>query len=505
MRRAFLHVHCGARWLGCLRPEDWTAVCVSAAIFVYLVLRVVSVPITIDEALSWTWHVSGDWVRIALMQTDGLPDNNHVLFSLLSKLSVTAFGLSEFALRLPTLVGASLFLLAINVLLKRMTAGWMQPLGVAVIALNPYLVDFFTVARGYGLALGLSMLGLVFVSTSIGDASRDAALRAGRIGVLCFALAALAHLSFLLAAVAVIPILTVKWQGRASSLNSTGWFHSAWAFSWPSIPLFLYLIRPITVIRKAGLFALSEENGFWQVTVASLVRSTVQDPDAAMQTQVLLAWIVLTVFTFLIAMMRVQARQSFVVTVSAIIGVVAITSVLQHHALGVALLEGRRALLFIPLFFLCALSLPVLCKDRSVAIRSAAWITGVLAPIVIAGQALSAANLAYVYDWKFDACSRDVMLKVKESIDTGEEGLDRTLGATWFLGAGANFYREMLGLHGSLREVRWKPGVPFDHTADLFYVVDGDMIAPSFPGNHRVLLKCRVAGTSLILPGAYGE
>jgi hypothetical protein len=130
---------------------DVIAAALSLAIWVYVALRAASLSITIDEALTWTWHVSGEWGRIVLFRTPGEADNNHVLYTLLAKLSVALFGLSELALRLPSLLGFACFLVGSNLILLRVVPGWRQVLGVLALGLNPYVIDYFSVARGYGL------------------------------------------------------------------------------------------------------------------------------------------------------------------------------------------------------------------------------------------------------------------------------------------------------------------------------------------------------------------
>jgi len=81
---------------------------ISFLIFAYVAMRTATVAITHDEALTYAWHVTGGWRDIVLFRTAGLPDNNHVLFTLLCKISVLLFGVSELTLRLPAIFGCLL-------------------------------------------------------------------------------------------------------------------------------------------------------------------------------------------------------------------------------------------------------------------------------------------------------------------------------------------------------------------------------------------------------------
>src|SRR5262249_20159660 len=56
--------------------------------------------LTVDEAFSHSRFLTNYWAIWGPYDA-----NNHVLFSILAKLSIDLFGLSEFSLRLPTLIG----------------------------------------------------------------------------------------------------------------------------------------------------------------------------------------------------------------------------------------------------------------------------------------------------------------------------------------------------------------------------------------------------------------
>ncbi len=133
---------------------------ISLIIFAYVAMRAATIAITHDEALTYAWHVTGGWRDIVLFRTTGLPDNNHVLFTLLCKISVKLFGVSELTLRLPSILGCLLYLIGLNLSLRRIIPGWRQVLGVLAAGTNPYVLDFLGLARGYGLGLGFTMIAL---------------------------------------------------------------------------------------------------------------------------------------------------------------------------------------------------------------------------------------------------------------------------------------------------------------------------------------------------------
>jgi uncharacterized membrane protein len=79
---------------------------------------------------------------------------NHILFTLLAKPCVWVLGVSEFALRLPSLLGAAVYLIGTFLLCRALFGDClMLPLSVALLSLNPQILDFLPAARGYGLGL----------------------------------------------------------------------------------------------------------------------------------------------------------------------------------------------------------------------------------------------------------------------------------------------------------------------------------------------------------------
>src|SRR5581483_8855037 len=90
--------------------------------------------------------------------------NHHFLNTLLMRLSTAIFGVSEWSLRLPALGGAALYFTAVYRLCRKAFGeGWMFLLAVALLSLNPFVLDFMAAARGYGLALALWTWALTLV------------------------------------------------------------------------------------------------------------------------------------------------------------------------------------------------------------------------------------------------------------------------------------------------------------------------------------------------------
>ena len=112
----------------------------------------------VDEATTYNKFVSGPWRKLF-----GRYDaNNHILSSLLVKATVTIGGLSEFKLRLPSLIAGLFLTLGVFWLLKQVESRSLRWAAFAVICFCPLLLDFSIVARGYSLSLAFFVWALYF-------------------------------------------------------------------------------------------------------------------------------------------------------------------------------------------------------------------------------------------------------------------------------------------------------------------------------------------------------
>ncbi len=132
------------------------AVVFGIGFFSYVAIRAWCVPLTIDEANTFNNYISR-WL-FNLFQVDTA--NNHILNTLLTWLVTRIAGTGELALRLPNLLVYLLYLVFSFRIFQRYSHDLTAVSGFVVLNANPYVLEFFSLCRGYGLALGLFMAGL---------------------------------------------------------------------------------------------------------------------------------------------------------------------------------------------------------------------------------------------------------------------------------------------------------------------------------------------------------
>ena len=134
--------------------------------FLYVCVRAYLLSITYDEAFTFLYHALRPYLDI-LTFAGPVKSNSHLLNTFLIKFFVGIFGISEFTIRIPALLGFLVYLIAICKILRLFLKEWYLILGICLLMLNPFMLDFFSCARGYSLGLGFFALSLYFLFEEI--------------------------------------------------------------------------------------------------------------------------------------------------------------------------------------------------------------------------------------------------------------------------------------------------------------------------------------------------
>jgi hypothetical protein len=120
--------------------------------------RAVFVPLTYDEAATYLRYISTDFLAVFNFDVA----TNHFLNTLLTKLFYLAGGNSELVLRMPNLIGYGMYMWFSLLILRSLTHRVIAFAGFMLLNLNLYVLDYFSLSRGYGLSLGFLMGTLFF-------------------------------------------------------------------------------------------------------------------------------------------------------------------------------------------------------------------------------------------------------------------------------------------------------------------------------------------------------
>lgn len=134
--------------------------CLLAFVFGIAVYRAKTQTIAHDEALEYEWFLDGGAVHVLSYNPA-----NHMLFTLLAKPIVWFLGNREIILRSPSLLGTAIYLLTTYLLCRCLFGqGVLFFLSVALLTLNPQILDFMPAARGYILGLAFLTAAMYFMA-----------------------------------------------------------------------------------------------------------------------------------------------------------------------------------------------------------------------------------------------------------------------------------------------------------------------------------------------------
>jgi len=457
----------------------WLFRAACAALVLFVLARATLSSIVHDEALTYLVFVKRSVRDIVIFKAPGSYDNNHMLLTLLAKLSVALFGLHELSLRLPSVLAYCLYLTAIGAILKSVVRGFAFWVFFFAAAANPAIIDLMSVARGYGLGISLTTAGfLLCLKIQTGEA--ESRLKYAMAAEFLFALAVLAHFSFLLLYLALLSwrLLTIAaaWY-RTRSLGKDQIFEAAYVLILTAA-LAGTIIRPMGLIRGAGLFALAHEGitSFFYDTVRGVVDASLYrwPYEGWLNTFVSAGICAVTLAAAGFVIIQGASTRRMPVTALALATyltcAVAAGSIAQHYLIGVSFLFGRNAVFFAPL--ICIVGAALFAEMRQagshVAKGAAIGVAGFFAyllPVYAAAE-----NLWSTHVWGYDASTRFMMDDLARRHDPADLG-QKSLGTEWPFEPSVNFYREKY-------KMTWLNPVTRDgplHNYDYYYLPSGAM------------------------------
>ena len=144
---------------------------------------------------------------------------DHMINSWLMKLSSQQFTDNEYILRLPNLLGHLLYIIFSILLLIKLKNQHLLLAGFVLLNFNPYLLDFFSIARGYGLSVSFMMVSLYF-GFSFLQSRKILSLVMSFLFAILAVLTVYTLLSYFVALCAlVVMIMVIWWSGDRFKLN----------------------------------------------------------------------------------------------------------------------------------------------------------------------------------------------------------------------------------------------------------------------------------------------
>lgn len=379
-----------------LRPKHWVIGSIALLLTVYTVVRACTVSFTWDESFTFMHHVSkGKFFQDTF---DGMGANHHLLNVWTTWLSMKLFGDGEFALRLPNLVAHFLYLYGSARIALRAPSAVLAVTAFILLNAHPYLLDFFSLARGYGIANGCIMMSLWCMWRCCSDGETTA--RVGR--TVCWAaLAALANTMALNFLMAIVAVFLVRWAGRIRKEGAAALMSRILVLT-VLTGAALALILPTTLAMSKGGSLHMGCDRVWEGSVATFGEKFLYHTYYGSDPLTIMGWFLVVLAIWIgIAVWRSVVRKRwsesgpFLSGLGVLAAVVVIMAV-QHYALGIPWPRARTALYMLPLvLFTVVASLITPTFKRW---QTAAVATLFCAPVLV--HMAGCWNMVYAIEWK---------------------------------------------------------------------------------------------------------
>jgi hypothetical protein len=457
--------------------QRWTIITlllISLALLTYTIIRSVRVEMTMDEI--YTWENLGKGLYPAVY--DHTTANNHWLNSWLMQLSESIFGTHEWALRLPNLIAHACFLFFTARIALSFRNGVYTVAAFVLLNAHPYMLDFFSAARGYGIALGCIAACLFYLFRFVSEGQATKHVVYIMLAAMLAMLANFAVISFVMMATAltVFFVLRKKSDKRIKQLL---------LIAAVVIPVLAFTVPHLLRMQASGALYYGEET-FWNGTVKTMVNKLLfdkiyHDTNSFRYFQPALVALILFLVAGAALLIRKNGFENWLrsspgITFTILSGVIVII-VLQHILLG-TLYPIQRVALFIFVLFIFAIvtTLNELLQGRALAIA------GTLPAITIAFYMFHFGNTGYLSEWEYSAGTQKAVDIITDKYSKTKDGKPVTISAMGGAGFPLEFIKKKDSLNWMDVRINWQSDQPSQHD---FYLIESWAI-PSFNVTHWI-------------------
>ena len=481
------------------KTSSYLLMLICALLFIYVAVRSYLIGITWDEAYNYLFFTRKGF--FFPVHFNGISANNHLLNTWLTRIVTGNFGLSEFTLRIPVIFFYAMYLFFTFKISNEFVSPVQKVSSLIIFNLNPYLLDFFSLARGYGLSYGLLAGSLWYLYLFLeNNFEKKLSFRS-----LIFAmLAVLAHLTlihFLLLLFCLI--LFVDFIHSDKNLKSSKRIFEVLKKNKIAIILLLvflsYVIPMILGLAHAEAFFFGGTKGFWQDTVVSVFDRSLYENNYPVILKLLLSIgsliIICTALFFVIKNMRTKNswnKNIFLPAVTFLLIICSVASIVQHYLFGILFLTERTALYLLILF---SYLFVFLIHEISEKWNNIKYISVIISLLLVFHFANSM-NMKYVLEWKWDADVREMIHDLDSlKAETPKEKFSMDVGMNLEFELPFNFYKfknNLTWLSPAVRSMKFHPLSDFYlyFESDLEKInLDSFVVLKSYPLFNNKLLK----------------
>ena len=406
------------------------------ALFMFVLYRAIILSITYDEV--WLFYLASLPCSEIMFDPNCFQSaNNHVLNTLLVKLVLLIDDKTIWLIRLPNVLAFILYYIGVIALFKQISTNKiLQLCGVLLASCSPFVIDFFSLSRGYGLALSFQLCSMACLLIYLNRFQY-------KYLIIGFATAALAvysnftWLNYYLATWGVFNLIVYFFTSKEKTI------FSFLKLNLPAlcctIILTLLSFKPIIYLRQQDEFKWG--SNAWIDSFHHFAKDLNYSDSFgfAVLTQVFVFALFVSTGYLMFKHFHKNASTQFskLLFVFILLCTLITITITQRLILNVMYIDGRKALIyfiFIPLLFLFCLEL--LVKSNTHFKNSIA----VLFTILFVGYIAFKINPKACREWRLDEFNEEVLDYICNHQIPNHNGIT----TSWAFGSSFNFYNSMV-------------------------------------------------------------
>ncbi len=434
-------------------------VCAMSALIAY---RAYVIPFSHDEASTWlnyrhlnVWSCLSNYFCWASA-------NNHWLNTLLLQWSASIFGEQPWALRLPNILAGVAYLLCAALIVGKYVQNYgLQLAGFLFLSAHVYLLDFFSLARGYGLMAAGVIWGVYGMLRYIEKSETKWLVTS----IVMLMLAVLSNFTALIpfAGIGIAWLVWILLSGKFNLILRHGVY-------WVGSVLVLYFLLRYPVKTVSGSGALEWGASGISEMGADLMRSLLYgvryfgDATYLYALYALIALLGLIVLTSLFHSRKETKHPIWLMTLILVLNIIVI--VLQMKLTGSQAPEGRKTIFLIPIIFAI-----VACGLGLIRNTGTASLIGIIISLALIGHLIRTLPMKSTREWYYDAYYPQMLSSV---LPEGEKSDSIRLGSSWIFNPSLVYYQKTQAL--PISGLDYQKPLIIDSTMHYYFVEPVDTV-----------------------------
>lgn len=328
---------------------------IGLVVFTLILLKMLMIPMTHDEVPTALMYSKYSFWDI-MMYPDNTP-NNHILNTLLVKVSIAVFGIEQWSVRLPSLLSFIVYLAGVYRVLKY-SIGLKSRFFIPAILLfvcNLYLLDFYSLSRGYGISTAFCVLSISYLLSGFIKVNSKHVF----IAVISAMLSAYANFTTLYFGLTIILFSGIYFLIYGGSVKQKLTKLSLLVLVF--VGFFALIMVPIQKMQNTDQFVFWTSNGFFKESVEPMIHHSLYWSNLSQYASTF-AILISAVFFFSLSyhlvkiFQRKYSLQNPLLLTSALLAITILVNIVHQKLTGTPNLNGRTALFFYPMFLVVCIS-----------------------------------------------------------------------------------------------------------------------------------------------------